>query len=231
MLWACLLYTSGAPEFLVIAAEHQTKGKGRMGRSFYSPQGTGIYFTVVLRPKMPIDDALYITASASVAVASAIEEVCGKKAGIKWVNDVFVGGKKVCGILTEASIDMESGSLAYAVLGIGVNVAPPEGGFPEELTGIADCVYSGGEYTSGTRGRLMAKILDNFYELYSVFPEKAFLDEYRSRSTLIGSTVNVFRGDETYQAHVTGIDDMCRLIVNRDGQEIALNSGEVRVRL
>ena len=222
---------SGAGEFTVIAAERQHSGKGRLGRSFYSPQNTGIYFSVILRPRMPVEDALYITTAAAAAAAEAIEEICGKQAGIKWVNDIFIDGKKVCGILTEASIDMESGSLAYAVLGIGVNVAPPEGDFPAELTAIAGSVCQAGEYRPGMRSRLLAAILDHFYAYYKAFPARQFLDSYRGRSILTGKTVTVHRGDRQYPAQVTGIDDCCRLCILRDGQPELLSSGEVSVRL
>ena len=220
----------GAPEFTVVASELQTKGKGRLGRSFYSPQRTGIYFSVLLRPKLPVTDALFITTSAAVATASAIEEVCGRQAGIKWVNDIYWQDRKVCGILTEASLDLENGSLAYAVLGIGINVSPPEGGFPEELKTIAGCLYPEGGCPAGTRSRLLASLLDKFYELYIHLPEKRFLDEYRRRSILKGLNVNVIQGDRTYPASVVGIDDQCHLLVSRDGQLIALDSGEVSVR-
>lgn len=222
---------AGAGEFTVIAAERQHSGKGRMGRSFYSPQNTGIYFSILLRPQMPVEDALYITTAAAAATAQAIEAVCGKQAGIKWVNDIFIDGKKVCGILTEASIDMESGSLAYAVLGIGVNVAPPEGDFPAELTSIAGSVCRSGEYRPGMRSRLLAAILDGFYEYYTAFPARNFLDAYRSRSILTGRQVTVHRGDLQYPAQVTGIDDCCRLCILRDGRPELLSSGEVSVRL
>ena len=105
-----------------------------MGRKFFSPQNSGVYISVLLRPDaMAPERALKITTMAAVAASRAIEEVTGKEAKIKWVNDIFVDGLKVVGILTEASMSMESGRLDFAVLGIGFNVYLPEGGFPEEL--------------------------------------------------------------------------------------------------
>ncbi|MEA4921266.1 MAG: biotin--[acetyl-CoA-carboxylase] ligase [Clostridiaceae bacterium] len=225
------LAEKGASEFTLVASEHQNAGKGRLGRSFYSPEGTGIYFSILLRPRMPIGDALYITTAAAAATSRAIEDVCGKRTGIKWVNDIFIAGKKVCGILTEASIDMESGSLAYAVLGIGINVIEPEGGFPEAISNVAGSVYSSKEYVPGIRSRLLAAVLDNFYLYYTAFPEKAFLEDYRKRSILIGKVATVIRGDLQYPAEITGIDDNCRLLVLREGVPETLDSGEVSVRL
>ena len=109
-------------EGCVILAECQTRGKGRQGRSFYSPRGTGIYMSLILDPSREQSRPALITTAAAVAVSEAIEEVTGKRTGIKWVNDVFADGKKVCGILTEGAFDGQSERLKYAVLGIGINV-------------------------------------------------------------------------------------------------------------
>ncbi|MDO4396216.1 MAG: biotin--[acetyl-CoA-carboxylase] ligase [Clostridia bacterium] len=117
--------TAGAPDGYTVVAGSQTKGRGRMGRAFYSPAGTGVYMSLVLRPKnFSPQNAVKLTTMAAVAVCRAIEKVSGEKAEIKWVNDVYVRGKKVCGILREASFNLEDGSLEYAVLGIGINVFP-----------------------------------------------------------------------------------------------------------
>ena len=124
---------SGAPEGTVIISEEQTKGKGRRGRTFYSPKNTGIYMSLLLRPKFSAYESLSITTCAAVAVSRAIEINSNKNAQIKWVNDIFIDDKKVSGILTEASIDLESGGLKYAILGIGINAFSPKEGFPNEL--------------------------------------------------------------------------------------------------
>lgn len=225
------LAEAGSPEFTVIAAEYQTKGKGRRGRSFFSPKGTGIYFSIILRPQMHMEDALFITTMAAAATASAIEEVCAKQVGIKWVNDIFVGDKKVCGILTESSINFESEELNYAILGIGINVIEPTEGFPAEIQNIANGLLTDKEYKSGTRTKLLAKVLDNFYNYYSDFENKSFLDEYRSRSIVIGKHVTVHRGETAFEARALSIDDRCRLHVEKDGEETILDSGEVSIRL
>ena len=127
----------GAPEGTVLIAESQTAGKGRLGRHFTSPPGTGIYFSLLLRPHCTAEKSLFITTTAAVAVCEAIEQVTGLNPQIKWVNDVYLNEKKVCGILTEASVDFENGGLNWAVLGIGINIAVPEEGFPEEIRSIA----------------------------------------------------------------------------------------------
>jgi len=145
----------GAPEGYVLAAEQQTAGKGRLGRSFHSPFGHGVYFSLLLRPVAPASDVALITPAAAVAAARAIEEVTGRHVGIKWVNDLFLGDKKVCGILTEAVFGMESGTVESAVLGIGINVTAPEEGYPDEIADIVAAlnVGAGDEARSGAGAR------------------------------------------------------------------------------
>ena len=121
---------AGAPEGTVLIATEQTAGKGRRGHSFFSPPDTGLYLSLLLRPALEAREALSLTTCAAAAVALAIEECAGIPAQIKWVNDVFCRGKKVCGILTEASLDLESGGLQYAIVGIGVNLSPRRGAIP-----------------------------------------------------------------------------------------------------
>ncbi|MDO4960439.1 MAG: biotin--[acetyl-CoA-carboxylase] ligase, partial [Eubacteriales bacterium] len=133
-------------EGLIIIARQQTAGRGRMGRRFHSPMGTGVYMSILLRPKMPASDAVHITAAAAVAAAEAIEEVCPAigpgGVQIKWVNDLFLDDKKICGILTEAGISVENTYLEYAVLGLGFNIRTPEGGWPEEIKDTAGSLDS-----------------------------------------------------------------------------------------
>lgn len=220
----------GEAEGYVIVAEHQTAGKGRMGRSFYSPPGSGVYFSILLRPRLTAEQSLLITTGAAVACARAIEALSGQAAEIKWVNDIYLGGKKVCGILTEAALDLESGGLHYAVLGIGINLTPPEDGFPEELKGKAGALFSDGK-PSDLRCRMAAEVLDRFFDLYPTLQDKAFINEYRARSMLTGQAVDVLRGDTSRPAVVLGIDDDFALIVAYDNGEVAhLASGDVSVR-
>ena len=224
------LANDGAPEGTVVIAEAQTAGKGRMHRQFFSPDSTGIYMSILLRPKISAEDALYITTAAAAAVADAIDAETGRCSAIKWVNDVFLDGKKVCGILTEGTIGMEDSSLEYAILGIGINAVEPENGFPEELREIAGAVYPA---TAGAdcRSRLIAAVLERFFAYYRMLDEKTFLQSYRNRSVLHGKTVDVIRGGTARPAVAGEIDDACRLQVTyTDGSEEWISSGEVSVR-
>lgn len=220
---------AGAPEGRVIIAETQTAGKGRMGRSFYSPAGSGIYFSILLRPQFSAEKSLLITTCAAVACALAIEEVTGQDAQIKWVNDIYVDGKKVCGILTEASLDLENGGLHYAVLGIGINLMPPEEGFPAGIKDKAGSLLHsapGGDI----RCRMAAAVLNRFFDMYPRILEKNFLNEYRRRSMLMGQTVDVLRSDSIRTATVQGIDDDFALIITyEDGTTTHLSSGDVSI--
>ena len=217
------------PEWYTVIAAEQTAGRGRRGRSFHSPGGTGLYMSVLLRPKLSAEDSVLITTAAAVAVCRTVEQLAGVKAEIKWVNDVFVRGKKVCGILTEAGFDMESGAIEYAVLGVGINVTEPDGGFPEELSGIAGAVFK--DRQRNMRDRFAAAFLRQFSLIYEDFPHSGFVKEYRERNFLVGSEVNVLRGGGSEAAVVLEVDGKCRLVVRYpDGRREALSSGEVSVR-
>jgi len=219
----------GAKEGTVIIAREQTKGRGRMGRTFYSPNATGIYFSVILRPKLNLEDSLLITTATAVAVAKAIEIVSGKTAKIKWVNDIFVEGKKVCGILTEAALNFESGSLEYAVVGIGVNIVTKD--FPEDIQLIAGSLLSEKPSDNPVTSLLVAEILNNIADCMNSLTDKKYLEEYRSRSFLIGQEILVLKGNTTLQAKAVDIDDKARLVVEyMDKTKEALSSGEVSVR-
>jgi len=228
----------GAPEGLVLVAEEQTSGKGRHGRAFFSPAGHGAYFSLLLRPGSKAGDAALITSAAAVATAQAIEEVTGIRVGIKWVNDLCLDKKKVCGILTEATFGIESGIIESVILGIGINVTRPEKGYPGTLEDVARPLKDVTVLTKKTWGkedkrcRLIAKTLDNFWKYYLNLAGREFLDEYRARSIVLGRSIYVLSGDERVPAHALSIDDDCRLIVRyKNGETAALNSGEVSVRV
>ncbi len=223
------LAEDGAPEGTVVVAAAQTAGRGRSGKSFLSPAGTGLYMSVLLRPQLAMGDALLITTAAAVAVAHAVERVAAVTAQIKWVNDVYVDGKKVCGILTEGALDLENGGLRYAILGIGINICPPAGGFPPELAPIACALTAvGGE---ALRAPLAAAVLDEFFALYPHLTEKPFYDDYVSRSLLTGRQIEVLRGGMHLPATALGIDRDLHLRVRyADGSEENLAAGEVSTR-
>lgn len=226
------LAANGAPEGYVIAAEGQTAGKGRLGRSFHSPSGHGAYFSVLLRPRWSSADSALITPAAAVAAARAISDVFDLRVGIKWVNDLMMAGKKVCGILTEASIDMESGLIDNAVLGIGINVTTQEGGFSEDLSWTADALTERREGKENERCRLIAATLDYFWDYYEKLPARGFLDEYRARSVVIGRDIFVLSGGGAKPARALEINGDGGLVVEyENGETEALRSGEVSIRV
>jgi len=217
-----------APEGTVVAAVEQSEGRGRQGRRFYSPMG-GAYFSLLLRPMMSAPDATLITTAAAVAAAEAVEEVTGLPAGIKWVNDVYVRGRKVCGILTEGSFNAETGGLDYVVLGVGVNVEPPDEGYPEDIAGRAGTLFDG-PAPPGTKGRLVARVLLRLWDFLPRLEEKPHLEPYRARLFLTGREIDVVAGDTVRRAVALGLDEDFRLRVRYpDGNEEALIGGEVRV--
>ena len=237
------LAAEGEPEGLVILAEEQSRGRGRFGRSFYSSAGSGLYMSILLRPRCSAQEALSITAAAAAAVSEAVEKVSGVKAEIKWVNDVYCRGRKICGILTEAGFDLEGGGLEYAVLGIGVNVKLPESGIPDELEGKIGYVFEDETAPPDVRNHLAAVIIDRFFSYYDHLEEKTFMETYRQRSFLDGKTVKFLstgaaavqkreaagsEADLYETAVVLGIDEECRLLVRlADGGIKALCAGEV----
>lgn len=240
----------------------QTQGRGRRGRSFFSPDGTGLYMSILLRPSaLSANQAMRFTTIAAVATAEAIEAISGRSASIKWVNDIYVGGRKVCGILTEASFNPEDGTLDYAVVGIGINVYEPAGGFPEDIRDRAGAITSSGAGShavsseelicspetimdQGGRNRLAAEILGRFFSYCSEVRSSgssilndvtvpAYVSEYRRRCFVTGMDVDVLRaGSDPVKAHVLGIDDQCHLMVRyEDGSEETLSSGEISIRI
>ena len=221
-----------APTGTIVISEEQTKGRGRMGRSFYSPGNTGIYMSILLRPKISAYESLSITTCAAVAVAEAIEMNSNKKAEIKWVNDIFVDNKKVCGILTEASLDLENGGLRYAILGIGINVFAPRKGFPDDIASTSTSIFQDEDCSGERRSKLIADILIIFFNYYKHIQEKAFLEEYKKRSLILNKEINIIRGKNTLEKAIAlDIDEQFRLKVKKENGEIEyLNSGEVSIR-
>ena len=179
------LAAKGRESGTVIIAEEQTEGYGRNGKSFFSPYGTGIYMSIILNLKKDkkIFKSSFITTAAAMAVSKSIEEITNKNTHIKWVNDVFINDKKVCGILTEGAFSFEDRKLDYAVIGIGINVNFPKKGFPKEINDTADSINSN-DSNSDIRNILIARILENLWDYY--FNNISFYDEYKKRSFLIG---------------------------------------------
>lgn len=216
------------PQWHTLIAESQSEGRGRNGRKFFSPDKTGLYMSILLRPKLQVADSTLITTAAAVAVCRAIHELSGAKAQIKWVNDVYLNNKKVCGILTEANLDMESGMVNYAILGIGINITKPDGGFTKELLGIAGAVFDSGQQQ--LRCRFAAAVMKNVYEIFANISCRDFISEYQSLSLVTGHNVQVLRNGKAEIAFAESIDEKCRLVVRfPDGRVETLSTGEVSI--
>ncbi len=213
----------------LIIARSQTAGRGRMGRSFLSPEG-GLYFSFLFHPEGSASESLSITVAAAVAAARAIDLLAGGQSQIKWVNDIYRGGRKVCGILTEAKLGA-GGRVCYAVLGIGVNLIPPSGGFAPEIADRAGALFPPGTDTSAIRPSLAAAIVNEFERIRQTGED--FLSEYRERSLLPGREILVLRPDgQEIPAVAEGIgDDFSLLVRYADGRREALSSGDVSIRL
>lgn len=227
--WARERAIKGAPEGTVLIAEGQTAGRGRRGRTFFSPEGTGLYLSILLRPTIEPAQAHLLTCSAAVATARAIERVGKRAAAIKWVNDVYCGDRKVAGILTEGSYGLEDECFDYAIVGIGINVREPTNGWPSDIRKRAGVLLDA-EDAAAVRCRLAAATLDEFWTLYSALPEDIFADEYRDRCLLLGKVITATAGRRTLRGRVIGLDESYRLIVEKpDGSRHALSFGNVSV--
>jgi len=213
------LARQGAPHGTAVLAARQSAGRGRQGRSFLSPAG-GIYLSVVLRPRVPPELLPLVTPLAAVAVCRAVRRQTGADCRIKWVNDVLLGGKKVCGILTEG----EGGA---AVCGIGVNLCPPEGGWPPALRDIVTALPPGADRLALARAILRELTADA-----AALPDTAFLEEYRARSAVLGQAVTVRDPAGDYAARAVRIDGRAGLVVALpDGGERTLRAGEISIRI
>ena len=207
--------------FLVVANE-QTAGRGRQGKSFYSPENTGIYMSLVIHPNTNMQNAVTATTAAAVAVCRAIEAMTDIKPEIKWVNDVYVNGEKICGILTEAVFDFETETVSGVVIGIGVNVTTSE--FPK---GVEN---AGALNANINRAKFVAKIADELFEI-AMNDYGTFIDYYRSHSMIIGKKIKFIQNDVETFATALEIDDTGGLVVKTDdGKTQTLRTGEVTVR-
>ncbi len=217
------LAMKGAKEGTVVIAESQSAGRGRMDRRFHSPEGSGLYMSLLLKPDS--DRAGRLTAMAAVAVCRSIKRVCGASAHIKWVNDILLHGRKVCGILAEAATG--TGEVMFAVLGIGINVYRPSRGFPDEIADLAGNLAEAPQ--QGLRSRLAADILNELWDIYS--KNEDVTGEYRAGCIVPGHRIDVVKNGVSVPALALEVDDECRLVVRYDGGEReALSWGEVSIK-
>ncbi len=222
------LLSAGEDTPLLVVANHQSQGRGRMGRSFYSPKDSGIYMSIALKLRLKAEDALLITTAASVAVCRGIDQLCGVKTQIKWVNDILLNGKKIAGILTEGITDLESGMLESVVVGVGINYTADE--FPREIAAKAGAIYSPADSKS-SRDFLIASIAEELRALAQKLPDSSFLEEYRNRSVVLGEEVTIIEGQQSSRGKAVGISPKGALLVrNANGDLRELSSGEISIR-
>ena len=220
---------TGAEHGTVIISDCQTMGRGRYSRNFFSPYG-GLYMSIILRPEvLCFENQTSVTAFAAVSVCEAIESISRKAPKIKWVNDIFIDEKKVCGILTEAVTDFESGGLEWVVLGIGINVYTRTEDFPDELQSLATSIYPD-EKTPCVRNKLSAEIINRILGFDTYPSEAEIFEKYKKRLMMLGKEVTVIQNKTEYRATAIDVDFVGRLIVkNENGEIITLSSGEIRI--
>lgn len=212
----------GREGIFLVTADEQTAGRGRQGKSFYSPPLTGIYFSVVIRPHTSLHNAVTATTAAAVSVCRAIEKITDKNPKIKWVNDVYLDNKKICGILTEAITNFEDGTVDSVIVGIGINIKTTC--FPDDVTA------AGNLNTDISRSRLIAAVTDELLEIASN-GYKSFIDYYRSHSLVIGEKIKFIQNAKVTPALAVAIDETGGLEVElENGEHTVLRSGEISIR-
>ncbi|MBS6535116.1 biotin--[acetyl-CoA-carboxylase] ligase [Peptoniphilus harei] len=221
------LYSQDVKDFTVIVSDMQKGGRGRTGKSFASPKGSGVYFSIVLHPKDFFDFSYFdlITVKAAVSVAQGIKEATGEQAEIKWVNDLFINGKKICGILSELDADFESRSVKSVIVGIGINVNEPKDDSFKDLKDIAG--YIG---TDVIRNEILSSILNAFYENNYNRSDEEIIDYYKTHSLVIGKDLTFELNGKKYSAVGYDINEKGNLIVDTGEEKITLSSGEVSIK-
>jgi BirA family biotin operon repressor/biotin-[acetyl-CoA-carboxylase] ligase len=215
-------------EVFVVIAKSQTNGRGRLNRSFYSPSNTGLYLSLLIKPNSTISNSVKLTTYTAVVVAKAIESLINMPVQIKWVNDLFLNGKKICGVLTESSYNFEKNKLTHAVIGIGVNVY--NGSFPLELKSIATSI----EKESGIKvniNDLISKIINGLLNAEKEISSNNYLVDYKKRLFILGKKVMVVSGNDSYDATCLDVLENGALVVNKDGEIITVHAGDVSIRV
>lgn len=222
----------GAPQGSVVIADHQTGGRGRLGRSFSSPAGMGIYLSVILRPGCKPEKMMHLTCAAGVAVCDALEKCMGLRPGIKWTNDIVYNSKKLGGILTELSVDTKTGLVDYAIIGVGINCCQKEQDFPVEIRSMAASLSQvcGKDID---RSLVSVHLIRELLRLCDTFlSEKTqLMERYQKDCITVGKQIVVMRGDEKrYGTAICVEEDGALLVEFSDGSRESVNSGEVSVR-
>ena len=208
----------------LIVSECQTQGHGRNGHAFYSPS-TGAYMTLVLHLDASLENTVCITAATAVAVIRAIEALTDKKPKIKWVNDIFLNGRKIAGILTEAITSFEEGTVQCVIIGIGINVKPTD--FPQEIKNTATSLEPSGV----TRNQIAAEVTNRLLQVLGNLSDRSFLDDYREHSMVIGKEIDYYKDNKVYRATAIGISDNGGLIIqNGNGTREVIQNGNISIR-
>lgn len=220
------------PHGFTLVAEAQTGGRGRLGRTFVSPAETGVYFTILLHPSIPLSHIQFVTIAAAVSVTQAVEQTAGFTPQIKWVNDVLMNGRKLNGTLTEATIEGETGTVSSLVVGIGINLRPNPH-WPEDVKAVAGAISDFGRVPR--RAELIAAVLTHFERNYALIEqgrERELIALYRERLCCLGRTITVVSPAARYEAECTGLDDEGHLLIRTaNGETRALSTGEISIRL
>ena len=225
--YAKTLAQSGAPHGTCVLAGTQSAGRGRMGRSFSSPAGMGVYLSVILRPECKPEDLMHLTCCVGVAMCDAVEKAIGIRPQIKWINDLVVNRKKLGGILTELSVG-KSGLVDYAIIGIGINCCQQNEDFPTELREIATSLALIAKQVSPVD--LAGQMLISLYAM-DITQKEETMRRYKADCLTLGQQVTVLRGDETYSGKAIDLDTDGGLVVElTDGRRNTVSSGEVSIR-
>ena len=224
------LAKEGAPHGTVLIAGHQTGGRGRMGRSFQSPEGMGVYLSVILRPRCTPDKLMHLTCAAGVAMVQAVEKASGLRPQVKWINDLVINGKKLGGILTEMSVD--KGIVDYAIIGIGINCLQKQEHFHPDIADMATSLSLATEKNILPQV-LAAAMVEALWQMDAVlFTQKAQLMHcYKAACITIGNDIQVIRNDNIRPGKAVDLDEDGSLLVEYpDGSRETVFSGEVSVR-
>ena len=227
-----LLAAQGAPHGTILLANQQTVGRGRLGRCFLSPAGTGIYMSVILRPNCPPDRLMHLTCAVAVAMCNALEQAAGFRPRIKWTNDLVYEKRKLGGILTELGLDT-AGLVNYAVVGIGLNCTQDISDFPPDIQSIAGSLSMFAEHVV-SRDAVAAAMIRALYEmdLQLITGKEQIMSQYRSDCMTIGQEISLLKADGSVRhGKAVDIDESGALVVEfESGQTETVSSGEVSVR-
>lgn len=216
------LINEGENSVMLLVGEEQTAGRGRQGKNFYSPAKTGVYMSLVLHPMTQLQNAVTATTAASVAVCKAVEKLSNKKPQIKWVNDIYIDDKKICGILTEAVTDFETQTVTSVIVGIGTNINTVN--FPSDIENASSI----GEKIN--RAKLVGAIANELNRI-ALEPYESFIDYYKNHSLIIGKDIVFIQNGVSTNAKAVDITNNGGLVVElEDGTKTTLSSGEITVR-